>query len=337
MNERVGSGRSQAASDDSLERLFKHAGPRERPPEEDERLVRDALYSEWDRVTTRRLSSRRMTWMALAASVVVVIGSVAVLSRPGFHGGETGPIAQVQRVDNDIQVTDSNRGSSQIPISMGSELFAGYLIASGDGQISFDFPGGGSVRLATQTAIELMADSEVELIRGALYFDSQNMEQTTDRFLVRTSVGTVRHTGTQFAARQVPSAVEVSVREGGVALDRGGEQIVVAAGERVQVPEDGSRIRRQSIAIFGEEWHWADRMTPAFEIDGSNLLDYLNWVARETGHRLEFATVEAEQAARVTILRGSIDMEPLPMLSAVMATTDLEYRLLEGTLYIRLP
>ena len=52
---------------------------------------------------------------------------------------------------------------------------------------------------------------------------------------------------------------------------------------------------------------------------------------------LEFETAEAEQIARTTILHGSIDMEPLPMLSAVMATTDLEHTLLEGALQISVP
>ena len=45
----------------------------------------------------------------------------------------------------------------------------------------------------------------------------------------------------------------------------------------------------------------------------------------------------SEQMARETILRGSIDMEPLPMLSAVMATTSLEHDLVDGVLYISIP
>ena len=78
-------------------------------------------------------------------------------------------------------------------------------------------------------------------------------------------------------------------------------------------------------------------MTPAFDLDGSTLLDYLIWIAREMGYELEFETPEAERIARETILHGSIDMEPLPMLSAVMATTNLEHDLVDGVLYISIP
>ena len=337
MNEQAGTERRKPGGDDSLERLLKRAGPRARAPKEHEDLLRAELYSEWDRVTRRRLHRRRVGWMAMAASIFVVVGSLAVFVRPELFVGEAHPVARVQRVDNESQVAVTRRGSSPMPVSAGSELLANRSITTGDGQVSFDFLDGGSVRLAMQTEIELLTDSEIELVRGALYFDSMNRAPEVDRFLLHTSVGLVRHTGTQFAARQVQGAVEVSVREGEIAVDRGNEQIEVATGERVQVPEDGGRVRRQSIPLVGEEWNWADRLLPEYEVDGANLFDYLNWISRQTGHQLVFETLQAEQAARTTILYGSIDMEPLSMLSAVMATTNLEYSIGEGTIFIRLP
>ena len=337
MNDNRGSGRSDTSGDRSLQRLFEHAKPRERPPKEDERELREALYREWDRTMTRRLRLKRGAWIALAASVVVVIGGVSVFVRPGFFVTESNPVALVHRADGEIRALDTNRGRSQVSVSSGSELLQGYTVMTEAGQASLDFVEGGSARLSTQTTIELLSGSEVELVRGALYFDSQNMTRTSDRFLVRTSVGTVRHTGTQFAARQVRGAVEVSVREGGVALERASGPISVAAGESVRVPANGGNIQRRNIAPYGNEWNWVDRMIPAFDLDGSTLLDYLIWIAREMGYELEFETPETEQMARETVLRGSIDMEPLPMLSAVMATTSLVHDFVDGVLHISIP
>ena len=337
MNDKGSSGRSDTSDDRSLQRLFEHAKPRERPPQQDERELREALYREWDRAMTRRLRLKRGAWIALAASVVVVVGGVSVIVRPGFFVTESNPVALVDRVDGEIRVLDTNRGRSQVAVSTGSELLEGFTVMTEAGQASFDFLEGGSARLSTQTTIELLSGSEVELVRGALYFDSQSMTGSSDRFLVRTSVGTVRHTGTQFAARQVRGAVEVSVREGRVALERASGPISVAAGESVRVPANGGNIQRRNVALYGNEWDWVDRMTPAFDLDGSTLLDYLIWIAREMGYELEFETPEAERIARETILHGSIDMEPLPMLSAVMATTNLEHDLVDGVLYISIP
>ena len=337
MIEKGTSGRSDSSGDRSLQRLFEHAKPRERPPKEDERELREALYREWDRAMTRRLRLKRGAWMALAASLVVVIGGLSIFVRPGFLVNEASPVALVHRVDGEIRVLDTNRGRSQVAVSTGSELLEGYAVTTEAGQASFDFLEGGSARLSTQTTIELLSGSEVELVRGALYFDSQSMTRPSDRFLVRTSAGTVRHVGTQFVARQIRGAVEVSVREGRVALERASGPISVAAGESVRVPANGGNVQRRKLALHGDEWDWVDRMIPAFDIDGSTLLDYLIWIAREMGYELEFETPEAEQLARATILHGSINMEPLPMLSAVMATTDLEHGLVDGVLYISLP
>ena len=337
MIEKGSSGRSDSGGDRSLQRLFEHANPREHPPEEDERELRKALYSEWDRAMTRRLRTKRVAWMALAASILVVMGSFSVFVRPGFLVNEAIPVALVHRVDGEIRVFDTNRGRSPVAVSTGSELLEGYTVITEDGQASFDFLEGGSARLSTQTTIELLSGSEVELVRGALFFDSQSMTRSSDQFVVRTSVGTVRHVGTQFAARQIRGAVEVSVREGRVALERASGPISVAAGESVRVPANGGNIQRRNLALHGNEWDWVDRMIPAFDIDGSTLLDYLIWIAREMGYELEFETPEAEQLARATILHGSINMEPLPMLSAVMATTDLEHGVVDGVLYISLP
>ena len=337
MNDKGSSGRSDTGGDRSLQRLFEHAKPRARPPKEDERELREALYSEWDRAMTRRLRTRRVAWMAVAASILVVIGGFSVLVRPGFLFNEASPVALVHRVDGEMSVLDTNRGRSQVSVSAGSELLEGYTVMTEDGQASFDLLAGGSARLATQTTIELLSGSEVELVRGALYFDSQGMTRSSDGFTVRTSAGFVRHVGTQFAARQIQDAVEVSVREGRVALERASGPVSVAAGESVRVAANGGNIQRRYLTRYGNEWDWVDRMIPAFDIDGSNLFDYLMWTTREMGYELEFETPEAEQVARATILHGSINMEPLPMLSAVMATTDLEHDLLDGVLLVSIP
>jgi len=336
MNDKRSSGGSRMSTEDLLERLFEHSRPRLRPPEEDERLVREALYLEWDTAMKRRGRVRRLGWMAMAASVVVAVGMLSVLVRPGFVYGTADLVAQVQRLDGDIRVENTSRGSESVSVAGGSELLEGYLITTGEGQVTLALSEGGELRLATRSAVRLVSSAEVELVRGALYFDSDNGERTSGEFAVRTAAGTLRHVGTQFMARRERGTVEVSVREGEVAVDRDNEENVVV-GERAIIPEGGGGIRRETIAVYGDEWDWVDRMAPVFDIDGNTLLDYLIWVARETGRQLEFETPEAERGARATILHGSIDMEPLPMLSAVMATTALEYSLLGNALHISIP
>jgi hypothetical protein len=75
-------------------------------------------------------------------------------------------------------------------------------------------------------------------------------------------------------------------------------------------------------------------MAPPFEINGRHLIEFLEWVAAQTGRTLEFADSAAERVARDTVLSGSIDLEPIPKLMAVLALTDLDYSIDGGRLLI---
>ena len=60
-------------SERALEELLGKAEPRPLPPQQDEKLIRQAVRAEWDQVTNRRVRTRRMTQFALAASVLLAV------------------------------------------------------------------------------------------------------------------------------------------------------------------------------------------------------------------------------------------------------------------------
>jgi ferric-dicitrate binding protein FerR (iron transport regulator) len=159
-----------------------------------------------------------------------------------------------------------------------------------------------------------------------VYFDSED-GAAAERLEVRTALGTVRDVGTQFVARLAGDRLDVGVRDGRVAIARAADSIDVRAGERVSVTNVANAPRREAVASFGADWDWAERLAPPFAIDGRPLIDFLRWVEAQTGRTLEFADPASEQAARDTVLSGSVDLEPLPKLAAVIATTDLDYSL----------
>ena len=59
--------------------------------------------------------------------------------------------------------------------------------------------GGGNLRVARASAIEVMAANAVRLERGELYVDIPPGSRGSDRFVVVTPAGEFRHLGTQFA------------------------------------------------------------------------------------------------------------------------------------------
>jgi len=309
MNEEHGSNDA-----DPLRDLFAHVRPRPAPPAEDEAEIRRALFLEWDALTGRRVLLKRFG--AAAAAAVVVAGFAALLLRTSTAPAAV--VAAVERVHGDAEVDG-------VALTLGARIPSGARVDTRNGQVALRLEGGGSLRLAPQTELTFAAAGRATLDSGAVYFDSE-AGAAAARIEIRTALGTVHDLGTQFVARLAGDRLEVGVRDGRVTIARASDSIDVDRGERVSVAR-ADRPRREQVATFGGDWDWAERLAPPFAIDGRTLFDFLRWVEAQTGRTLAFADAASEQAARDTVLSGSIDLEPLAKLAAVIATTDFEYTL----------
>ncbi len=304
---------SDPETERAMQSLFANVRPRDVPPAADEAEIRRALFVEWDAVTGRRAFLGRAI-AATAAAAILLATFAALLLRTGSAPAEV--VASVERVRGDAQVGGA-------PLSIGAAVPSALRIDTHSGQVGLRLANGGSMRLAPQTRVTFASTGHATLDAGTLYFDSENGAPVE----VRTPLGVVRDLGTQFVARLAGERLDVAVRDGRVAIDRGSGAVDVVAGERVSVTSGASAPRRERSASFGGDWDWAERLAPRFDIDGRRLIDFLQWVEAQTGRTLEFADPKTEQVARDTVLKGSIDLEPLPMLAAVLALTDLGYTL----------
>lgn len=300
--------------------LLAHAKPRPRPPAEDAEDIRRAVYAEWEAVTGRRVWLKRGALGAAAA--LALTGAIWVGA--GFDAGVPVPaIARVERVQGVVGADDAGR------LAAGSGLAAGDRVSTGAGQVAFRLASGGSLRVGAGSTVVLTGADAAELIAGVLYFDSED-QRVGREFTVTTTLGTVRDIGTQFLMRlDGQSQLDVGVRDGRVALTSEGDTDSAGAGERLVATQDSGTIRRSGVATFGGEWDWAEQLAPPFDIDGRTVSEFLKWFAAQTGRRVEFESPAAERVARETVLRGSIALEPLQELAAVLSLSDLSY-VLEG-------
>jgi ferric-dicitrate binding protein FerR (iron transport regulator) len=244
------------------------------------------------------------------------------------------PLPSIARVERVLGTVEGRNG----PLALGDEIAAGAVLATGSGQVALRLASGGSLRVAPQSRVTLTAANKIELDTGALYFDSERAAARGEPLAVVTSLGTLRDVGTQFVARLDTARLEVGVRDGSVSLLRGTASTAgttIATGEKVTVG-DNADVRREPLATFGADWAWAERLAPPFDTDGRRLIEVLEWVAAQTGRTLAFADSDLERTARETVLSGSIDLEPLPKLMAVLAVTDpdLGYSIEAGRLLI---
>jgi hypothetical protein len=299
----------------AMKQLFAHAKPRPLPPPADTEEIRRAVFAEWDAVTGRRVWARRSAYAA-AASVLLAAG----LWFSGSVDEQAGPGVTVARVER--------MQGSVAGVAVGGALSTGARLTTGEGQVALRLASGGSLRVGANSEVVLTGPDGAELVAGAVYFDSER-QRAGQEFTIETALGSVRDVGTQFLVNvnQSQGVLDVGVREGLVVLTKDGESGTARAGERLVAERDATALRRDAIATFGGEWAWAERLAPPFDIDGRTVGDFLAWFAAQTGRSVVFANPDAERLASETTLRGSIDLEPLQKLSAVLATTELTYRI----------
>ncbi len=315
---------------DLVESLIRTAGRRAEPPEEAYRQVFAAASAAFREKTARR---HERLWLIWAGAAAVLVLAVAIMLQWTPPGAERSELARVERViggaeqaTGDVwQTLDESRAS------LGTGL---RLRTLANGRVALALSGGESLRLAADTEIMLDAPGRLYVQRGTIYVDS-GAGPAASRLEIVTPGGTARDLGTQFELQVAGVALRLRVREGIVAIDRGGRSLTGSAGEQIAIDDLGS-VSREAIAPDAEAWQWAESIAPTPDMDGKPATALISWVARETGRRLRYESPIVEQRAATVILHGNIrHLAPLAALEAMLATTDLEYVLQGDTMEIR--
>jgi ferric-dicitrate binding protein FerR (iron transport regulator) len=216
---------------------------------------------------------------------------------------------------------------------VGSPLRTGQsLDARGDSLVAL--AGGGNLRVARASAVEVVAANAIKLERGELYVDIPPGSRGSDRFMVATPAGEFRHVGTQFAIALVNGATRLRVREGSVLWHASDGDSTVNAGTEVLI-DRGRAVTRRPIATAGRDWAWAESMAPDFEIENRPLQEFLEWFARETGRKLVISDDAVRKQVATIRMHGNVHgLTAMEALSAVMSATTLRFELPEGVIRV---
>jgi ferric-dicitrate binding protein FerR (iron transport regulator) len=325
------------AADDELTQLFDHASPRPRPGDAAQASAFEALHGEWRQVTKRR-RRHNVARFCIAATLLAAVALGVFFNREGAQTNT--PVAEIARMDGaDVTWRDENSRGQTIDAATRS-FFVGQRLSTGaESRVALAWHGGGSLRVDENTRIEFVSARSIRLLAGQLYFDSlaTHSEPTGDStrtgLSIQTPAGEVLHVGTQFMMRVAGEEVVLSVREGQVKVAGDGFELVVSSGEQLDIDVDGPQARR-SIEGYGELWSWAEDIAPQQSLDGRTALELLDWVARETGRRLVYASPSGETLARETIIRGLDDRSPGDALQIMPYFTDFTYEIRDDTIVI---
>ena len=319
---------SDAGSDNELDRTLTDV--LRTPPLDSQALerIRVAVENEWRKSTALRRRSRavrRWGWASLGAAVVLIAVSATWLVK--FAGA---PV-----VFGSISRSDGN--------DIDARFHAGDALRAGDtvrahGPMLVLPAAGGSLRIAADSTVEIASAAEIRLERGKIYVDMPPAASV--RLNVWTHAGMIEHVGTEFEVLSDAAGVRIRVREGRIRLRdahgaAGNSAAVLADAGTELLAVPGGGIARRPVATYGSDWLWVASLAPTYEIEGQPLLNFLQWVSRELGCRLEFGDSRARDVAARTILHGSIrDHAPLDALANVLATTSLRYEIRDDTIRV---
>ena len=318
--------------DSDIESVLRAAGPRDRPPEDIERRVREHLRDEWHSIVAVQRARRRQRTALAAGLAVAALG--IWLAGPQFTGPGAA-IATLALASGDSRAKAGWLGGWRA-IGDGEPVRAGETLMTGrDGRVAVQLPGGLSARLDRDTRVTLESAGRMKIESGALYVDAGRAGTHTPAFEVVTPTGALHHVGTQYEVRLLGSAVRVRVREGQVEWSNGADAVTRGSAGQQLTFGPGGAVERAATPLFGESWDWVAATTPGIDIDGRSLAEFLAWAGRELGCELVFSPADVENEAAGIVVHGSIaGLTPAQALDAVLATTRLRAHLEDGHIIV---
>jgi hypothetical protein len=325
----------RGSTEDAAERALREGLRAPALPAEALQRIRAAAQNEWRAAYPAEQAgppARRWIRLAAAAAVTTValaLGWKAFMTNAAGDGAALGTVARFDAPG----IVELHILRSDIPLVADASLRAGQTLdVRGDSLVTL--AGGGNLRVARASILEVVATNAVKLERGELYVDIPPGVRVNDRFVVRTPAGEFRHVGTQFAVAIVNGNTRLRVREGSVLWRAAEGDATVDAGTEVLI--DRNRVvARRPIATAGRDWAWVESMAPDFDIEDRPLEDFLDWFSRETGRKLVITDEVARNQAASIRMHGNVHgLTALEALTAVMAATTLRFELPDGLIRV---
>jgi len=292
--------------------------------------IRRATEAEW----RAQVGPARRRWMPVATAAATLIAAVATwtLWSRGQQEIPGAPLARVERIDAPGAV-ELGSWWGESALNVGAELHGGQRLGL-RGNTLLSLVGGGNLRVARDSEVQVMSAESVRLVRGEIYVDIPPGSRGARSFVAITDAGEFRHLGTQFAIAVSDGGTRLRVREGSVQWHTLQGESTVNAGTEISIDRDRN-VTRQNIDSSGVNWAWTETMAPDPDIENQPLGDFLDWVARETGRELVLADdATREQVARIRMHGDVHGLPPLEALKVVMASTSLRLDLSAGVIRV---
>jgi hypothetical protein len=316
---------------DDVEALLKIAGKRTVPNEQLKTEVYENVYKVWKQ--QNNIPFYRNRYILAAASLFILIGvySINLLS-------SNNSIALNSQISKEIVLSGQiQRSLNQVNWSFlktDSRLNSGdYIRTTSNNRILVELNNGNTFRLDENSFIKIISEDKIELIRGQIYVES-NENNTDNNLIIDTSMGSVRHIGTQYNIELKPESINISVRKGIVLVHKSDLTKEIKKGYVVSINNNGN-YQQSPINSYDSKWQWTQNITKYYNIQDKTIYQYLNWVSNETGYSIIWDSNKSEKQSKKITLSGSIKgMKPIESLEVILPTTDFKYNISHSAIHI---
>jgi ferric-dicitrate binding protein FerR (iron transport regulator) len=278
-----------------------------------------------------------MRALPAAAAVAAVALGIQMLDVASTSAGSE--VATLTNISGAVSVLAGN-GPAGTPEVTDSVRAGDVIRTTDDGSASLTLANGVIVRVNTNTELLVAALDRIELRQGTAYVDSGPEPDSAGLLMLDTPFGTLRHIGTQYETRVGTNNLRIRVREGTVRYTTEtptGETVETlgTAGEQLLAMRDNDEIRRSSVALTGPEWSWVENLATSPAGDVHSLDELLQWIARETGRELRFASDTVASNARSETIVGAGGLSPEETLDVIARSTGFDLDIGDAELVVR--
>ncbi len=325
---------SGLSDESTLARLVKQGGVQEQPSEIARARARKAAEAAWQKKVQQHTDpqfgrkirnaqkKRYAGWVALAASLTLSFWLLISFDRSLAPVS----IAEVEQSIGRVDVGDKGIGIHDGSIRREvNRLAAGTSVHTHEGaRVALKTAGGNRLRIDENVDLTLVTATRIQLVRGRIYVDSP---PGTKEIHISTALGELKELGTQFEVEVKDEHLRVRMREGKVAVSTSRQTVLASAedgvGDVADIPRVGE-IEWSKLDTTDSHWDWYRDIEPFYRIDNARLLDFLQWVARQTGRELILSSPGVEIEAQNSRLHGTVQgMTMDQALKSVLASTNL--------------
>lgn len=277
-------------NDDAMSRLFKAAGPRKAPSDAMRERVYAQVLDAWTALPEAAPARTLRAPYALVAAVLcaALLGVLGWFALPMLSGAEAAGTLTYS----------SNPHEIGQPVRIGQTVSTRH-----DSFAKITLQNRVSVSLGPSTRVVVHDAALLSLTQGRIYVDAGH-----GQIRLLTPHVQVVDIGTIYQVVSNDAQTTVTMREGEVQLvfDRNHHRLAArdGYGDFVAISAAGEIVEDGRLSTTDTSWSWQQAARAPLKLDRLPVLDYVQWLARDSGISLRFASNAVQQQAQLEQLRA---------------------------------